>query len=55
MRIVECATCHTMFRDNDDTAGVCPNGHQNYWSDDDVDDDDSFGDYGEDYLRKVIG
>lgn len=51
MRIVECATCFTMFRDNDDTAGVCPQGHENHWADDD-DRDDGYG-YG--YLSKVVG
>lgn len=30
MTLVECATCHSMFRDAPDTAGVCPHcGHEN--------------------------
>lgn len=34
MDIIECATCRRMFRNTDGTA-VCPNGHENEWSDTD--------------------
>ncbi|WP_165612383.1 hypothetical protein [Mycolicibacterium porcinum] len=46
MRITECATCGTRFRDDPDTAGVCPNGHENQQTDED------FG-YDDDYLKRV--
>jgi hypothetical protein len=33
-QMVECATCFAWFNNTAETAGVCPNGHTNSWTDD---------------------
>lgn len=46
MWISECGKCGRQFRDDAETAGVCPCGRENTYDD---------GDYGRPYLDRVVG